>query len=59
LLLLYRAIKKFTAAIKADPTYERAYVCRAEAYTRTREVRDFSGQPPKFVMMETGLIFVK
>lgn len=33
----HRAIKKLTAAIKADPTYIKAYVCRAEAYTRLNQ----------------------
>ena len=34
----HRAVKKFTAALKADPTYVKAYVCRAEAYTRVHDV---------------------
>lgn len=34
----HRAIKKFTAALKADPTYIKAYICRAEAYTRVHDV---------------------
>lgn len=33
-----RAIKKFTQAIKSDPTYVKAYVCRAEAFIRAQEV---------------------
>nr|XP_055028766.1 uncharacterized protein ttc6 isoform X2 [Misgurnus anguillicaudatus] len=28
----YEAIKRFSNALKADPTYMRAYVCRAKAY---------------------------
>ena len=35
----FRAIKKFTSAVKADPTYVKAYVCRAEAYSRVHDVR--------------------
>ena len=27
------AIRRFTSAIRIDPTYVRAYVCRAEAYS--------------------------
>ena len=34
----HRAIKKFTSALKADPTYVKAYVCRAEAHTRVHDV---------------------
>ncbi|KAL3878456.1 hypothetical protein ACJMK2_030805 [Sinanodonta woodiana] len=34
----HRAIKKFTAAIKVDPTYVRAYVCRAEAFHKIHEL---------------------
>ena len=33
-----RAIKKFTSAIRVDPTYVRAYVCRGEAYHKIHEV---------------------
>nr|KAG5709228.1 hypothetical protein BaRGS_017980 [Batillaria attramentaria] len=33
----HRAIKKFTSAIKCDPTYVRAYVCRGEAYHKIHE----------------------
>lgn len=36
--LPFRAIKKFSAAIKVDPTYVRAYVCRGEAYHKIHEV---------------------
>lgn len=34
----FRAIKKFTAGIKVDPTYVRAYVCRGEAYHKIHDV---------------------
>ena len=34
----FRAIKKFTAAIKADPTYVKAYVCRSDAYGKIHDV---------------------
>lgn len=30
----YEAIRRFTSAIKIDPTCNRAYVCRAEAYNK-------------------------
>ena len=33
-----RAVNCFTASIQADPTYVRAYVCRAEAYQRMNKV---------------------
>ncbi|KAH9523334.1 hypothetical protein Btru_066421, partial [Bulinus truncatus] len=36
----HRAIKKFTSAIKVDPTYVRAYVCRAEAYHKIHELKN-------------------
>lgn len=36
--ILFRAIKKFTAGIKVDPTYVRAYVCRGEAYHKIHDV---------------------
>ncbi|XP_052720831.1 uncharacterized protein LOC128192291 isoform X6 [Crassostrea angulata] len=35
----HRAIKKFTAGIKVDPTYVRAYVCRGEAYHKIHDLR--------------------
>ncbi|KAK7097844.1 uncharacterized protein [Littorina saxatilis] len=35
----HRAIKKFTSAIKVDPTYVRAYVCRGEAYHKIHETK--------------------
>ncbi|KAL4230368.1 cytochrome c oxidase subunit 1 [Mactra antiquata] len=35
----HRAIKRFTSAIKVDPTYVRAYVCRGEAYHKIHELR--------------------
>ncbi|XP_052281417.1 uncharacterized protein LOC127878913 isoform X2 [Dreissena polymorpha] len=42
----HRAIKRFTSAIKVDPTYVRAYVCRGEAYHKIHELklalRDFT-----------------
>ena len=37
-LIDFRAIKKFSGAIKADPTYLKAYVCRAEAFTKIHDV---------------------
>ncbi|XP_073668573.1 uncharacterized protein ttc6 [Paramisgurnus dabryanus] len=33
----YEAIKKFSNALKADPTYMRAYVCRAKAFYNESE----------------------
>ncbi|KAK6975950.1 tetratricopeptide repeat protein 6, partial [Biomphalaria glabrata] len=36
----HRAIKTFTAALKVDPTYVRAYVCRAEAYYKIHEMKN-------------------
>ncbi|MGH0182233.1 UNVERIFIED_CONTAM: hypothetical protein FKN15_009259 [Acipenser sinensis] len=33
----YEAIRRFTSAIKIDPTCNRAYVCRAEAYNKALE----------------------
>ena len=33
-----RAVSCFTAGIQADPTYVRAYVCRAEAYQQMNKV---------------------
>ena len=33
-----RAVNCFTASIQADPTYVRAYVCRAEAYQQMNKV---------------------
>ncbi|WAR00024.1 TTC6-like protein [Mya arenaria] len=42
----HRAIKRFSSAIKVDPTYVRAYVCRGEAYHKIHELklalRDFT-----------------
>ncbi|KAJ8298279.1 hypothetical protein KUTeg_024810, partial [Tegillarca granosa] len=35
----HRAIKKFTAAIKVDPTYVRAYVCRGEAFHKVHDLK--------------------
>ncbi|XP_067933193.1 uncharacterized protein [Watersipora subatra] len=32
-----KAIRKFTSAIKCDPTFVRAYICRAEAYTKIHD----------------------
>ena len=37
-VLYGRAVICFTASIQADPTYVRAYVCRAEAYQRMNKV---------------------
>ena len=34
----FRAIKRFSAAIRVDPTYLRGYVCRAEAYDKVGHV---------------------
>ena len=38
LLYLCRAVRQFSAAISADPTFIKAYLCRAEAYTRLHSV---------------------
>lgn len=35
----HRAIKKFTSAIKVDPTYVRAYICRGEAYHKVHDLK--------------------
>ncbi|XP_071949677.1 uncharacterized protein [Antedon mediterranea] len=35
----YKALQKFTNAIKVDPTYVRALVCRAVAYQRIHELK--------------------
>ncbi|XP_071844864.1 uncharacterized protein [Apostichopus japonicus] len=35
----YKAIQKFTSAIKVDPTYDRALVCRGEAYNKIHKSR--------------------
>ena len=34
----FRAIQKFTNAVKVDPTYVRAFVCRGEAYHKIHDV---------------------
>ena len=39
--LFHRAIKRFSAAVRVDPTYLRGYVCRAEAYEQVGHVRTF------------------
>lgn len=33
-----RAVKRFTTALRADPTYREAYLCRAEAYAKLKNV---------------------
>ena len=33
-----RAVRRYTAAIRVDPTYIRAYICRAEAYHKLHMV---------------------
>ncbi|XP_058847628.1 uncharacterized protein LOC117963899 [Acipenser ruthenus] len=35
----YEAIRRFTSAIKIDPTCNRAYVCRAEAYNKVHDLQ--------------------
>lgn len=35
---LNRAVRRYTAAIRVDPTYIRAYICRAEAYHKLHMV---------------------
>ena len=35
---LFRAVRRYTAAIRVDPTYIRAYICRAEAYHKLHMV---------------------
>ena len=44
----FRAIKKFTGAIKADPTCLKAYVCRAETFTKIHDV-SYNRETVKFV----------
>lgn len=34
----FRAVRRYTAAIRVDPTYIRAYICRAEAYHKLHMV---------------------
>ncbi|ELT94016.1 hypothetical protein CAPTEDRAFT_222812 [Capitella teleta] len=36
----HRAVKKFSAAIKSDPTYVKAYICRAEAYQKVHDIKN-------------------
>ncbi|XP_007891557.2 uncharacterized protein LOC103178545 [Callorhinchus milii] len=36
----FEAIRRFTNAIKVDPTYARAYVCRAEAHHKIHDLRN-------------------
>ena len=38
LFLFLRSLKRFNIAIRMDPTYVRAYLCRAEAYERSGHV---------------------
>ena len=38
---IFRAIKRFSAAVRVDPTYVRGYVCRAEAYDKVGHVSSF------------------
>ncbi|XP_028413242.1 uncharacterized protein LOC114536089 isoform X2 [Dendronephthya gigantea] len=35
-----RAIKRFSAAVRVDPTYVRGYVCRAEAYDKLGHLKE-------------------
>nr|XP_015206045.1 PREDICTED: tetratricopeptide repeat protein 6 isoform X1 [Lepisosteus oculatus] len=35
----YEAIRRFTNAIKVDPTYIRAYICRAQAYHKVHDIQ--------------------
>lgn len=37
-LFFFRAVRRYTAAIRVDPTYIRAYICRAEAYHKLHMV---------------------
>ncbi|XP_030069551.1 tetratricopeptide repeat protein 6 [Microcaecilia unicolor] len=36
----FKAIKKFTDAIKANPVYVRAYICRAQAYHKVHDLKN-------------------
>lgn len=36
-VLLFRAVKRFSSAIHTNPTYLRAYLCRAEAFIKLGE----------------------
>ena len=38
----FRAIKRFSAAVRVDPTYVRGYICRAEAYEKVGNVSDLA-----------------
>ena len=38
IILHFRAIKRFNVALRVDPTYIRAFICRAEAYSAINEV---------------------
>lgn len=40
-MISYRAIKRFNIAIRMDPTYIRAYMCRADAYERIHDVSNY------------------
>lgn len=37
-IYFYRAVRRYTGAIRVDPTYIRAYICRAEAYHKLHMV---------------------
>ena len=37
-IYFFRAVRRYTAAIRVDPTYIRAYICRAEAYHKLHMV---------------------
>ncbi|KAL9955567.1 hypothetical protein ACROYT_G036906 [Oculina patagonica] len=36
----HKAVRRYTAAIHVDPTYIRAYICRAEAYHKLHMIQD-------------------
>jgi len=36
----HKAVRRYTAAIRVDPTYIRAYICRAEAYRKLHMLQD-------------------
>ena len=50
---LFRAVRRYTAAILVDPTYIRAYICRAEAYHKLHMVSTQIHQS------SVGMIFIK
>ena len=38
---LDRAVRHFTDAVKSEPSYTRAYICRAQAYEKMKNVSQF------------------